>query len=954
MSSWFDKLLEELQRRQAEEDARREGRPPERNVTPIDEGRRASRRRGGNGKEDGGGNGHGGGPPVARPIFGSDVPWRRWVLIGGGLVLLFVVLGILGGAVTLITDIMWYDALGRRDVLQTRLWAQIALFAIGFAAMLVPVLISVWLARRIAPQAPVRRIGGMELPDLSRLIGLGLVAVAVLLALGSGAAWTGSWETIVLFINGEAWGTTDPTLGRDIGFYVFDLPFWRFLLGWASTMLIIVGLLTLGAYAARALHWQFHLSAPVRAHLSVIGALLLAVIAAGYQLDIAELAYSTNGWNGNVQAALYTDMNARVPAFVILTVVALVAAGLLVLNTWFRTLWLLGLAGGAWLVLSIVVGGLYPSFVQTVQVNPNEENVERPYLANHLISTRAAYDLEDIETRRFTGEQELTREVFGTDAATIDNLRLWDYRPLLTTFGQEQILRFYYDFLDVDIDRYEIGGEERQIMLSARELNVENFGTDTTWTSERLVYTHGYGITAVPVDAVTDQGTPDYLVSGINREPQLPLVEPRIYFGELTNNWVVTSTGTREFDYPVDTDDESGDDAETVWQGTTGVGIGNLFTRALFALRFGDLNLLISDQLTDESQVLFDRGIRERVPKIAPFLAYDEDPYLVTADGRLLWVWDAYTLTDRFPNSQPQPIERCLPRRELHPQQREGRGRCLRRHGAILPDRSGRPDHRGLRPDLPRPLRAARRDAGRAARAPSLPRGPVPGTEPGVPALPPAGHRGWRDDLLSPGRPMGDPDRRLLRRRHADGAVLRDHARPRRGGGRVRPDPADRARGPAQHDRVGCRADGPRHLRRAHRLPVPDGHDHPRPGADRGPHRPGRRDQRAVHAVVERRLAGGSRQPARPADRRRRAALRRADLPPGRRRAVPRVRAGDHGRPATASPSPSRSRRACASCSARRSRRRRRSRRDRSRRRRPASHRSRRRRRATCPPTSRG
>jgi len=661
MSSWFDKLLEELQRRQAEEDARREGRPLERNVTPIDEGRRASRRRGGNGKDDGNGNGHGGGPPVARPIFGSDVPWRRWVLIGAGFVLLFVVLGILGGAVTLITDIMWYDALGRRDVLQTRLWAQIALFAIGFGAMLVPVLVSVWLARRIAPQAPVRRLGGMELPDLSRLIGLGLVAVAVLLALGSGAAWSGSWETILLFFNGEAWGTTDPTLGRDIGFYVFDLPFWRFLLGWASTTLIIVGLLTLGAYAARALHWQFHLSAPVRAHLSVIGALLLVVIAAGYQLDIAELAYSTNGWNGNVQAALYTDMNARVPAFVILTVVALVAAGLLVANTWFRTLWLLGLAGGAWLVLSIVVGGLYPSFVQTVQVNPNEENVERPYLTNHLISTRAAYDLEDIETRRFTGEQELTREVFGTDAATIDNLRLWDYRPLLTTFGQEQILRFYYDFLDVDIDRYEIGGEQRQIMLSARELNVDNFGTDTTWTSERLVYTHGYGITAVPVDAVTEQGTPDYLVSGINREPQLPLVEPRIYFGELTNNWVVTSTGTREFDYPVDTDDESGDDAETVWEGTTGVGIGNLFTRALFALRFGDLNLLISDQLTDDSQVLFDRAIRERAPKIAPFLAYDRDPYLVTADGRLLWVWDAYTLTDRYPNSQPQPSNGAFP-----------------------------------------------------------------------------------------------------------------------------------------------------------------------------------------------------------------------------------------------------------------------------------------------------
>ena len=256
------------------------------------------------------------------------------------------VLGLLGGAVNLITDVMWYDALGRRDVFAVRLWAQIGLFAIGFGTMLVLALLSIWLARRISPQAPLRRLGGIELPDASRVIGIGLAVVAVLLALGSGAAWSGNWETVLLFLNGEEWGTRDPTLGRDIGFYVFDLPFWRFLLGWATTTLIIVGILTLATYAVRAVRWQFHLSAPVRGHLSVIGALLLVIVAAGYQLDIAELAYSQRGWDGNVQAALYTDMNAQYPAYVILTVVALVSAGLLLLNTWFRTLWLLGLAAG--------------------------------------------------------------------------------------------------------------------------------------------------------------------------------------------------------------------------------------------------------------------------------------------------------------------------------------------------------------------------------------------------------------------------------------------------------------------------------------------------------------------------------------------------------------------------------------------------------------------------------
>ena len=649
MSSWFDKLLEDLQRRQEEADARREGRPferPERNVTPLDRGRRESR---------GNGGGTGGAfPPVAG---GGDVPWRRWLVIGGGFLLVFIILGLLGGAVTLLTDVMWYDALGRRDVLTTRLWAQVALFAIGFFAMLALALLSTWLARRIAPQAPVRKLGGVELPDASRAIAIGVTVVALVLALGSGAAWSGNWETVLLFLNGGTWGVEDPTLGRDVGFYVFDLPFWRFLLGWASTTLIVVGLLTIGTYVARALRWQFHLSAPVRAHLSVLGALLLLTIAAGYQLDISELAYSTRGVSGSVQAATYTDMNAQYPAYMILTVVALGSAVLLLLNTFFRTLWLLGLAAGAWFILSIVVGGLYPSFVQAVQVTPNEVNVEREYLRNHIEATRAAFDLDAIEQRRFTGEQELTRELFEGDAATIDNLRLWDYRPLLTTFGQQQILRRYYTFRDVDIDRYEVAGEQRQIMLSARELDVDLFGASRSWTNEKLVYTHGYGITAVPVDAVTDQGTPDYLVSGINRDPQLPVGQPRIYFGEETDTYVVTGTTTDEFDYPLDADGSTDAGATTTWTGTTGVGIDNIAVKALFALRFGDFNLLISNQLTDDSQILFKRAIQERVPDIAPFLAYDGDPYLVSSDDRLLWVWDAYTLTDRYPNAQPLPAD---------------------------------------------------------------------------------------------------------------------------------------------------------------------------------------------------------------------------------------------------------------------------------------------------------
>jgi uncharacterized protein len=655
MSSWFDRLLEELQRRQEEQDARREGRPfeRERNVTPLDRGRR----RGAGEPPRGGGGGRRGGngdewtfPPMADA--GRTV--RRWVVIIVAVVVLFVALGLVGGLVTLLTDLAWYDALGRRDVLTTRLWSQIGLFVAGVAGFAIPALASIWVARRIAPRVPVRRLGWLDLPDASRIITLALAAVALLFALGSGAAWQGNWEQLLLFLNGGEWGTIDPTLGRDIGFYVFDLPVLRFLQGWAISTLIVIGLLTLAAYAAGALRWQFRLTAPVRAHLSIIGALLLVAIAAGYQLDIADLAYSTRGIDGTIQAATYTDVNAQVPAFVILTGVALLAAALLVLNTWFRTLWLLGLAAAGWLVLSILVGGLYPAFIQNFRVSPNELALEREYIRNHIESTRTAMDLDEIALDSFAGDEPVTRAIFTENQATIDNLRLWDYRPLLDTIGQQQNLVRYYTFRDVDIDRYQIDGEQRQVMLSARELDVERLpDAARTWTNERLVYTHGYGITAVPVDAVTDQGQPDYLVSGIDREPELPVEEPRIYFGEATDTWIVAGTTTEELDYPLQGERV----ATTSWTGSTGVGIGDFFSRLLFSIRFGDLNLLISDQLTDQSQILFRRAITERVPELAPFLAYDRDPYLVTTGDELVWVWDAYTVTDRYPNAQPLPSD---------------------------------------------------------------------------------------------------------------------------------------------------------------------------------------------------------------------------------------------------------------------------------------------------------
>lgn len=643
MSSWFDKLLEELQRRQAEQDALRQGRP----VPPF-------------GRGPGSGNGHPDDdsshdePPPFRPRRPTLLRPRgsgrqpRWGLIIGVLAVLFLLFGVLGSLVSLVTDLMWYDALGLRSVLTTRLWSQVGLFAFGFVAFAVPAVLSIWLARRIAPQVPIRRVGTLELPDVSRVVTLGLVAVVLVLGLVSGAAWSGSWQTVLLFVNGGSFGATDPHFGHDIGFYIFDLPFWRFLQGWGVTSLVVIILLTLGTYAVGALRWQLRLSAPVRAHLSTLGALLLVAIATGYQFDIAELSYSTRGVSGTIQAATYTDIHAQVPAYVILTVVALAAAALLLANIWFKTLWAILLAAGAWIGITILVGGVYPSIVQRLNVEPNELALEQPYIAQNIAATRAAFGLDAIDVKSFTGQQALTRPLIAANQATVDNLRLWDYKPLLTTFGQQQILRQYYQFVDVDIDRYMINGAERQLMLSGREIGALPQSAQT-WTSQRLVYTHGYGITAVPVNAVTPEGQPDYLVSGINSQPTLPVGQPRLYFGESASSYVVVGSRTDEFDYPLG--DQGG--KTTTWNGTTGVGVGNFFSRLLFAVRFGDLNLLISNQLTDHSQILFRRQIKERVQELAPFLTFDHDPYLVTAGGRLVWMWDAYTTSDRYPNAQP-------------------------------------------------------------------------------------------------------------------------------------------------------------------------------------------------------------------------------------------------------------------------------------------------------------
>ncbi len=301
---------------------------------------------------------------------------------------------------------------------------------------------------------------------------------------------------------------------------------------------------------------------------------------------------------------------------------------------------------------SFLVGDLYPSMVQQFIVEPNELSKETPYIINNITATLQAYGLDKVEERTFELRPELSYAQLQEEKAVIDNIRLWDYRPLLSTYGQLQEMRLYYDFLGVDIDRYQIDGRMRQVAIAVREMNNANLSTQAqTWVNQHLKYTHGYGVLVSPVNEVSEEGLPNFWVKNIPPEslvPELTIQQPAIYYGETTDEYVVVNTLTGEFDYPL------GDqNAYTNYQGVGGVQLSNPVIKAAFAFRFNTLKFLLSQDISSESRILFYRNIQERVHRIAPFLKYDRDPYIVISEGRLFWIQDAYVTSSFYPYSQP-------------------------------------------------------------------------------------------------------------------------------------------------------------------------------------------------------------------------------------------------------------------------------------------------------------
>ena len=593
----------------------------------------------------------------------------------------FIVLGILLVALFLIVprilgfwaDYMWFDEVKQTGILWTRTLMPLLIFAIGFVIAFAVIMVNVSVARRFGPTGPVIQ----ATPDnpLATLIGggvrflnvafvLGAILISLILAGAAGSAW----QTILFYLNAAPWTEKEGIFNNSIGFYVYDVPLFSFLQGWLVGLFIVVLIASMAIYFLRygLAGRTFVFTRTIKTHASVLGAIILGLFAFGYQISNWKLVYSTRG---RVFGASATDVDAQQPANTILTYIVALAAVLLLANIFIRDtrrgVALLVAASALWLVSHILIGGLYPSFYQNFSVKPNEITKEQRYISNTINMTRQGFGLQldkDIKVVDFPGTAQLTQQDIQNNPYIQDNARLWDYNKLQTIYDTTQTLRRYYDFKDVDIDRYNLAlngnaARETQIMISGRQLNLSQLSTKT-WQSLHLQYTHGYGVQASQVNQVNTDGSPINLVTQNFpiSSTLLPVTQPRIYFGEGQNpdpgeaDYSVVGTGLSELDFPFP---QGNQEANYKYDGMGGIQLSNWFVKAAYALKLGDFNLLISDAVNDSSRLIFRRSIAERVAQIAPFLITDPDPYLVVADGRLYWIQDAYTSTDLFPHSAP-------------------------------------------------------------------------------------------------------------------------------------------------------------------------------------------------------------------------------------------------------------------------------------------------------------
>lgn len=583
---------------------------------------------------------------------------RRIIIIA--LIVLIVVFASLRTFAVFYTDALWFSSVSLHGVWVKLLEIKLGLLVVFSAIFAVLLLASLLVAERLAPRGPsldaedefVRRYQEVIGPYARWL----RVAVVTILSLIVGSQAVGQWQDWILFRNSSSFPASDPQFHRNVGYFVFKLPFEQFLVHWALVALFVVLIVTvLSHYLNGGIRVQGarpRVRPAVKAHISVVLGLLALVKAVGYWLARYNLDLSSNGYT---QGAGYTDVHARLPALELLILVSLAAAALLIYNIR-RQGWALPILGvGLWFLVALTAGTIYPAAVQAFKVNPAQNTLERPYIQRNIDATRSAMDLNRVMTTSYPASSSVTAAQLTANSDTLANARLWDPTQTKPTYDKLQDLRSYYQFNALSVDRYKVNGTETPAVVGVREVNDADLPA-TSWVNTTLQYTHGYGMIVSPANAATANSStggndPTFAVGGVPPVSNggLPTVtQPSIYFGLSNSGYVVANTKQPEIDYQL----SSGSNVETHYSGTGGVQLSNFFDRAMFALRFSDINLIISNQITGQSRLMFDRGVQARVAKAAPFLSLDADPYPVLLNGRVDWVQDAYTTTDNYPYAQ--------------------------------------------------------------------------------------------------------------------------------------------------------------------------------------------------------------------------------------------------------------------------------------------------------------
>lgn len=581
---------------------------------------------------------------------------RFWL----GLAFAVVLIGFLSlrNLAVLWTDQMWFSSVGLGKVFSTLLIVKVGLGltfgAIFFFIMWGNLLLTDRFGARELSFDPedeiVRRFQNVVRPYAKRIY----AGIALVMALLAGLNATSQWQKYLLFANRQPFHVKDALFHKDLGFYVFTLPFVSFVVTWMLVALIVALIVTTGFHylngGIRATRVTPRVAPMVKAHLSVIGAGIALMKAAGYVIAKWELVNSANGY---VQGAGYTDVHARIPALTILFFLSVAAALILLSNVRLRGWSLPAVAVGLWLFVALVIGVLYPTILQALKVSPNQDSLEAPYIQRNIEATRSAFNLDHVQLHTFAGSTTIANSTIKVDTATLNNIRLWDPAPniALATVTRRQSIRSYYTYTTLGVDRYFINGKLTPVLIGARQLNPSNLPSQS-WVNQHLQYTHGIGAAVVAANTVdSTTGNPVFVVSNVppaSSSGMPVLTQPAIYFGIHDPGWVVANTKQPELDYQVNSGRNAGQPVEIHYTSTGGVAVHGLVSRLALALRLGDFNFLISNQINSTSRVMFVRDVQQMAQKAAPFLTFDSHPYTIIANGQVQYVLDGYTTSDQY------------------------------------------------------------------------------------------------------------------------------------------------------------------------------------------------------------------------------------------------------------------------------------------------------------------